>query len=115
MLATFGPVFIRRRVELRILSTNNEVAGFKFATVGVLYAVLLAFAVVIMWEKFSSAENSVAAEAGTAATIYRLSEGITGPPGADLRTKMTVYLQDTVSQDCRPGCARLRRCPWGWG
>ncbi len=99
LLATFGPVLVRRRVGLRVLSTNNEVAGFKFATVGVLYAVLLAFAVVIMWEKLSSAEDGVAAEAGTAATIYRLSEGIPGAPGADLRTKMTVYLQDTVSQD----------------
>ena len=63
-------------MDLARLRINNEVAGFKFATVGVLYAVLLAFAVIVVWEKFSDAENNVAQEAGAAATIYRLSWGI---------------------------------------
>ena len=42
---------VRERVALHKLRANNEVAGFKFATVGVLYAVLLAFAVLVVWEK----------------------------------------------------------------
>jgi hypothetical protein len=46
LLAMSAPVLIRRHVELARLRINNEVAGFKFATVGVLYAVLLAFAVI---------------------------------------------------------------------
>ncbi len=98
-LAMTGPVLVRRRIELERLSTNNEVAGFKFATVGVLYAVLLAFAVIVVWEKFSSAEDAVATEAGAAATIYRLSTGIPGQPGADLRAAMTRYLEDTINED----------------
>lgn len=57
LLAMAGPYLIRLRVELSNLRTNNEVAGFKFATVGVTYAVLLAFAVIVVWEKFSDAEN----------------------------------------------------------
>jgi hypothetical protein len=56
-------------VSLERLSSNNEVAGFKFATVGVLYAVLLAFAVIVVWEKFSAAEDHVALEAAAAATL----------------------------------------------
>ena len=51
LLAMAGPVIVRRYVEVSQLRTNNEVAGFKFATVGVLYAVLLAFAVVVVWGK----------------------------------------------------------------
>src|SRR3954470_15594423 len=46
LIAMGGPILIRRRLSLERLSTNNEVAGFKFATIGVLYAVLLAFAVI---------------------------------------------------------------------
>jgi hypothetical protein len=42
LAAMGGPVLIRRRVHLDRLRVNNEVAGFKFATIGVLYAVLLA-------------------------------------------------------------------------
>src|SRR5919204_6596260 len=57
LLAMAGPVIVRRYVKVDQLRTNNEVAGFKFATVGVLYAVLLAFAVVVVWEKFNQAER----------------------------------------------------------
>jgi Na+/proline symporter len=75
LLAMAGPVIVRRYVQVDHLRTNNEVAGFKFATVGVLYAVLLAFAVVVVWEKFNQAESEVAKEAGAAATVFRLTQG----------------------------------------
>jgi hypothetical protein len=98
-LAMAGPVFVRHHVGLERLSVNNEVAGFKFATVGVLYAVLLAFAVIIVWEKFSDAEKAVAQEAGGAATLYRLADGIGGEPGAALRSGLTHYLKTAVAED----------------
>ena len=76
LLAMAGPVIVRRCCDYKQLRTNNEVAGFKFATVGVLYAVLLAFAVIVVWEKFNQAESEVAKEAGAAATVFRLIRGI---------------------------------------
>ena len=41
------------------LKLNNEVAGFKFAVVGVFYAVLLAFVVIAVWENYSNTEAAV--------------------------------------------------------
>ncbi len=76
LLAVGAQVLLRRNLGLERLRSNNEVAGFKFAAVGVLYAVLLAFAVIVVWEKFSDAESRVSEEAGAAATIYRLADGI---------------------------------------
>jgi hypothetical protein len=99
LIAMSGPVIVRRCVALEKLSTNNEVAGFKFATVGVLYAVLLAFAVVVVWEKFNDADKDVAQEAGAAATIYRLADGIGGEPGAALRQALTGYLKAAIALD----------------
>jgi hypothetical protein len=99
IVAMLGTVFVRHRVGLDRLAINNEVAGFKFATIGVLYAVLLAFTVILVWERFSSAETDVAQEAGAAATIYRLSNGIEVGPGAVLRARLTDYLNSIVSQD----------------
>ncbi len=75
IVAMYGPVLMRRRVGLEGLTRNNEIAGFKFATVGVIYAVLLAFAVIVVWEKFNDAETAVLQEAGAAATLYRLAAG----------------------------------------
>jgi hypothetical protein len=59
MAAMCGPILMRRRIGLECLATNNQIAGFKFATVGVIYAVLLAFAVIVVWEKFTDAETAV--------------------------------------------------------
>jgi hypothetical protein len=42
LVAMAAPLVIRRYVTLDRLRTNNEVAGFKFATVGIIFAVLLA-------------------------------------------------------------------------
>lgn len=70
-LAMTGPFLVRLRIRLAHLRGNNEVAGFKFAVIGVLYAVLLAFVVIISWERFYDAEKALAREAGASATIYR--------------------------------------------
>ncbi len=99
LLAMAGPVIARRYVELTRLRTNNEVAGFKFATVGVLYAVLLAFAVVVVWQKFDEADSKVAQEASAAATIYLLSEGIDANHGAAIRQATTDYLTAAIAED----------------
>jgi hypothetical protein len=104
-LATLGPIVVRRFVDLERLTSNNEIAGFKFATVGVLYAVLLAFAVIVVWEKYNEADVTVAQEAGAATTIYRLSHGMTDKPGAALRAAMTNYLNHAIDDDW-PAMAR---------
>jgi hypothetical protein len=105
-----GPVLIRRNVGLERLRTNNEVAGFKFAAIGVLYAVLLAFAVILVWERFNAGENVVVAEAGAAATIYRLAGGVGGEEEAALRDEITAYLQAAITQDW-PAMERGRASP----
>jgi Protein of unknown function (DUF4239) len=98
-LTMCGPYLIRRRVAFERLRTNNEVAGFKFATVGVLYAVLLAFAIVVVWQKFDDADNAVAREAGAAANIYRLSYGLGEASGTALRDRMSAYLEAVIDHD----------------
>ena len=99
LIAGLGPIVVRRRMSLDRLRTNNEVAGFKFATVGVLYAVLLGFAVIVVWEKFGEADASVAQEAGAAATVYRLANGIGGEPGGALRASVNAYLTAAIQHD----------------
>src|SRR5215831_18319596 len=83
LLSTVGPALVRRYVALDRLTINNEIAGFKFATVGVLYAVLLAFVVIVVWEKFSDAEANAVREAGAAENLYRLSLGLGDFSGPD--------------------------------
>jgi uncharacterized protein DUF4239 len=97
--AMCGPAIVRRYVPLNRLRSNNEVAGFKFATVGVIYAVLLAFAIIVVWEKFNKAEDDVAKEASAAATVFRLTQGIDAEHGAAIRKAVSDYLQAAVDKD----------------
>jgi len=99
ILATCGPVIVRRHVTLNRLRANNEVAGFKFATIGVIFAVLLAFAIVIVWERFNQADNDVAKEAGGAATVLRLTQGLDSEHGDAIRKATLAYLRDAVAKD----------------
>ena len=96
--AMCGPVLIRRRVGLESLASNDEIAGFKFATVGVIYAVLLAFAVIVVWQKFTDAETAVVQEAGAAATLYRLASG-PEPEAVATRAALTNYLRLAIEWD----------------
>jgi Protein of unknown function (DUF4239) len=95
-LAMAGPLLIRRRFGLDKLRTNNEVAGFKFAAIGVLYAVLLAFVVIIAWERFHDAEKALAVEAAAAATIYGLSPALGEPSATQLRERVSAYLESIL-------------------
>ncbi len=98
LAAMSGPILIRRRIGLEHLTTNNDIAGFKFATVGVIYAVMLAFAVIIVWQRFSDAETTVVKEAGAAATLYRLAAG-PDPEGSAMRSALNNYLQLAIARD----------------
>ena len=99
ILAMCAPVIVRRYVSLDRLKSNNEVAGFKFATVGVTYAVLLAFAILVVWERFNQADNDVANEASAAATVFRLTQGLDAPHAAAIRKATTEYLKEAVAKD----------------
>jgi hypothetical protein len=99
VLAMLGPTVVRRHVALERLTANNEIAGFKYATLGVLYAVLLGFAIIVVWQKFSDAEADVVQEAGAATTIYRLSQGMGEKSNADIRSAVTAYLKAAIADD----------------
>jgi hypothetical protein len=98
LAAMSGPILIRRRIGLERLTTNNDIAGFKFATVGVIYAVMLAFAIIIVWQRFSDAETTVVKEAGAAATLYRLAAG-PDPEARAMRSALNQYLRLVIARD----------------
>jgi len=74
------------------LRGNNEIAGFKFATFGVIFAVLLAFAIILIWERFNQADTDVANEAG--ATALRLTRGLDAEHGGEIS-------KATTAESCR--------------
>jgi hypothetical protein len=107
--AMCAQLLIRRWVGVERLAKNNEIAGFKFATVGVIYAVLLAFSVIVVWEKFSDAETAVAEEAGATAAIFHYAGG-REPEALAVRAALANYLKAAIEDDW-PAMAREEESP----
>ncbi len=105
-----GPIVVRRFVHLEKLRTNNEVAGFKFATVGVLFAVLLAFSIVVVWGKVQRSGECRRAGSRRRRGHLPAVGGVGAEPGAGLRAALTSYLNAVVDKDW-PAMERGRGSP----
>ncbi len=98
VLAIGAQTLIHERVGVAKLARNNEIAGFKFATVGVIYAVLLAFTVIVVWEKFNDAQSAVANEAGATSALFHYAQG-KEPEAVALRTALAGYLKAAIEDE----------------
>jgi ABC-type Co2+ transport system permease subunit len=76
---------------------HNDVVGFIIAVVGVVYAVLLAFVVIVTWENFTGAEQVVGQEASALRSIYRESVAFPGPTQERLHALVLEYADDVTS------------------
>lgn len=99
VLASLATVFVRRRVPEEIHQANNEVAGFIFATIGVLYAVLLAFIVLAVWQEFEEARVTVQQEANDVANLFRISQELPSPGGKDLQQGIIDYTNAVINSE----------------
>ena len=70
-----GAVAVRRRFPREVFGANHEEAVAVMTTVGTLYAVLLAFTVIIVWTHYSDAKAAVEEEANHLGDLSRLSAG----------------------------------------
>jgi hypothetical protein len=93
-----GLILVRRSVTLSDLEEHHDVAGFILAVVGVVYAVLLAFVVVIAWQQFEDARDDVDREATVATAIYR-DAGVLTDIGPDARPAIRRYVQLVVDRE----------------
>lgn len=79
------------------LSLNNEIAGFKFAVIGVFYAVMLAFVVIAVWEEYRGTEDAVRDEAKAAVDLYRVALALPDQ-GDDIRKHVVEYVDGVRSK-----------------
>lgn len=82
---------VRRLAPDIVKGDHNEVAGFLIAVVGVVYAVTLAFIVIVTWEGYREARTAVLQEAGSLRSLYRDSRGLPEPARTQLATLAVDY------------------------
>src|SRR5215216_715151 len=68
--AVIGLAVVQRLVPVATRKEHNDVAGFIYAVLGVIYAVLLALVVIAVWGSFQAANETVEQEANAVAEIF---------------------------------------------
>jgi Protein of unknown function (DUF4239) len=79
LLASVGLLFVRSRVSHPRLQPHHDVAGYIYSGLAVLYAVLLAFMVVIVWEQFNTTDIRVHKEADELSNLVRTAQAFPTP------------------------------------
>jgi hypothetical protein len=92
-------VLSRRRWPELVEGDHNDVAGFLIAVVGVIYAVLLAFVVIVSWQKFASAESVAGEEASVLRALTRDVGVLAEPTRSEMRALVHEYAVTVRDQE----------------
>jgi len=92
-------VIIRKYYPLHRRKNHNDIAGFIFATLGVIYAVILAFTVVVTWEQFDKADEITSKEANCIASLYQNTTPFPAEFRQQVKSELTQYVNTIVSDE----------------
>jgi hypothetical protein len=104
-LAVAGLFVVRRNIALSTLESHNDVAGFIIAVIGVLYSVMLAFVVVILWEQYDSASRNADHEASLVLSLYR-NAGAFPADAPRLRADIRRYAESVADDEWKTMASR---------
>ena len=97
--AVGGLFVVHRLVPHQRRRANNEPAGPFSALVGVVFAVMLAFMAIAVWEQLNAAESMVVREASAASDVWRQAAGYPEPLKSRVRTGIRAYLEAVVNEE----------------
>lgn len=98
-LAVGVHALIQRSRAYEGFSAHNDVAGFLLTMVGVIYAVVLGFVVVVVWQRYTTTQGYVESEASAVADSYRLAAGLPAAPRAAVRADLRGYVGEVLGRE----------------
>lgn len=94
--SVLGLALVRRFVSQARLQSANDVSAQLFTLAGVLYAVLVAFVVVVVWQNFDQAQTSTGSEATAISDLLRDSEAFPPDARSQVQQSLVAYTKDVV-------------------
>jgi Protein of unknown function (DUF4239) len=113
LLSVIGLLLVRRLVPAEWLERHHELASYYFLTVGTIYAVLIAFAIYVVWVDFKSAATNVEHEATEVADLSRLSTAMPVESRRNITLALMEYLNAVVDDEF-PAMAQGRDSKRTW-
>src|SRR3712207_5459160 len=113
LAAVVGLTLVQRLVPVEVRQRHNDVAGFIYAVVGIVYAVLLALMVIAVWEEHEVAKATVHSEANELADIFWLAHRFPEPEGRQIQELARSYARVVVDEEW-PLMEQRRSSPRAW-
>src|SRR5215210_3988497 len=125
LLALAGLEVVQRLVPATSRQRHNDVAGFIYAALGVIYAVLLALVlalvVIAVWQEYQAAGETVEQEANSVAEIFWLAHRLPEPEGSHIQELAHSYAEEVshkewplMKQGQAPLMTQTQGTPAGW-
>jgi hypothetical protein len=120
-VALAGLELVQRLVPATSRQPHNDVAGFIYAALGVIYAVLLALVVIAVWEEYRAASETVEQKANALAEIAWLGNRLPEPEGTHIQELTRSYAEEVshkewplMEQGEAPLMTQTQGTPAGW-
>jgi hypothetical protein len=112
-LAVGGSLLVRRAIGPDVLARHNDVAGFIYSVIGVVYAVLLGFTAIIVWEQFRRAQEGAEQEANSLVDLYRNAQVFPADVRRQIEDRLRDYTRLVVEEEW-PAMALGKSDPQTW-
>jgi len=94
--ALLGLTIVRRTVPRDRLARHSDIAGYVYAVIGVIYAVILAQVVIAAWEEYRDAHAVVADEANAVLNLARLAQIWSAEDRLQVENALSAYAEHVV-------------------
>jgi hypothetical protein len=112
-LAAGGLILVQRLVPIAVRRQHNDVAGFIYAVLGVVYAVLLGLMVVAVWEEWNMAAVTADREANSLAEIFWIADRMPESEGRHIQELARSYARVVVNEEW-PLMEQEKSSPKAW-
>jgi hypothetical protein len=113
LLAVVSLLLVRSRVSHPHLQPHHDVAGYIYSGLAVLYAVLLAFFVVIVWQQFNTTDIRVHQEADELSNLSHAVQVFPTPAQQAILDAVRSYARAVIEEEW-PAMAREAESPVAW-
>ena len=101
ILAVAGLLTVRRFIQGPPERGETEVAGILYAVVGGVYGVVLAFLVVVAWERFNATDQAVTTEAADLVEVFRDTQEFPEPWHQQAQDALRAYANEVMDSEWR--------------
>lgn len=99
MVSVAGFILVSRFVPERWLAADSDAASALYATIGMVYAILIAIAAIAVWEPRSAAAASTEQEAATLSEAYWAANSLMPADRGEVQNLISGYLEEASTKE----------------